>query len=79
MRHECTWADCAKHCEESYGVFVDWEEEYFICPVCDKPIYANDWGDHDHWHICPICEFNYIDCSMNYEDECEDDEEDEEE
>ena len=38
MKHECTWEDCAKYCEESYGIFVDWEEEYFICPVCDEPI-----------------------------------------
>jgi hypothetical protein len=79
MGREWTWADCAKYCEEIYGVFVDWEEEYFICPECDEPIYADDWGDHDHWNFCPICEFNYLDCSMNYEDEYEDDWEDEEE
>ena len=37
MERAWTWADCAKYCEENYGIFVDWEEEYFICIECDEP------------------------------------------
>ena len=27
MERAWTWEDCAKYCEENYGIFVDWEEE----------------------------------------------------
>ena len=26
-----TWEQAAKMCEDVYGIFVNWEEEYFIC------------------------------------------------
>lgn len=51
-----TWRQAAQMCEEVYGIFVDWEEKFFICPECDEPIYMEDWESHD-WKTCPICEF----------------------
>jgi hypothetical protein len=79
MEREWTWEDCAKYCEENYGVYVDWEEEYFICPECDEPIYADDWDDHDLWNLCPICEFDYVKCGRIIFDDSDQDWEEEEE
>lgn len=54
------WSDAAEYCEDNFGSFVDWEEEYFICPECEEPIYADDWENH-YWYICPICEMKWED------------------
>ena len=58
MDKSCGWYWAAKIVEEDYGSFVNWEEEYFICPECGEPVYADDWHDNDfsHGYICPICE-----------------------
>lgn len=56
-----TWESAAKMCEIVYGIFVDWEEKFFICPECDEPIYECDWYDHHNWDMCPICETNWED------------------
>ena len=53
------WFDAANHCEDSYGVYVNYIEEFFMCPHCDEPIYKDDWKNHDY-SVCPICE-EYID------------------
>lgn len=50
------WKKMAKYCEEEYGVFVDWEEHFFICPECGEPIYECDW-EEDELYACPVCEF----------------------
>lgn len=58
------WYNLAKHCEETYGTFVDYDEEFFACPECDEPIYSDDWelsdftlGKRFHGKMyCPICE-----------------------
>lgn len=50
------WEKMAKYCEEEYGVFVDWEERFFICPECGEPIYECDW-EEDELRACPVCEF----------------------
>lgn len=53
-----SWKYVAETCEQVYGVHVDWEERFFICPECDEPIYEADWDLHD-WTMCPICEFAF--------------------
>ena len=55
-----TWAQVAEYCEETYGIFVDWDEEFFLCPECAEPIYREDWNDETDWVECPICEFVFI-------------------
>lgn len=53
-----TWESAAKMCEIVYGIYVDWEERFFICPECDEPIYECDFND---FAICPVCEFKWED------------------
>ena len=61
------WEKLAKYCKKTYGVQVDWDEEFFICPECGEPIYKDDWRDSDYAlgamptledqsFYCPICE-----------------------
>jgi len=50
------WEKIARYCEDEYGIFVDWEERFFICPECGEPIYECDWSA-DELHACPVCEF----------------------
>jgi predicted RNA-binding Zn-ribbon protein involved in translation (DUF1610 family) len=49
-----TWEEAAKYCEETFGVYVDWEERFFHCPECGEPILEEDWEDYS-WGMCPIC------------------------
>lgn len=53
------WGKVARYCEKTYGVFVDYADEYFICPECDEPIYSEDWTRHDLKDGCPICGFEW--------------------
>lgn len=46
--------------EPVYGGYVDWEEEYYICPECGEPIYRSDYPTFDIHMICPVCEI-YLD------------------
>ena len=55
-----TWEEAAHYCEDTFGVYVDWEERFFHCCECDDVIYECDWEDHD-WSMCPICEFVWED------------------
>jgi len=58
------WEKIAHYVEETYGVQVDWEEKFFICPECGEPIYKCDWYEEDYFlgHkstgtiYCPVCE-----------------------
>ena len=50
-----TWEEAAKLCEVTYGVLVDYYDNYFICPFCDEPVYADDFCRWDYV-MCPICE-----------------------
>lgn len=52
------WEDMALIVEEVYGVHVDWEERFFICPECGEPIYECDWLGND-LESCPICNFEF--------------------
>lgn len=69
-----TWSYCARYCEKTYRTYVDWDEEFFLCPECGEPIYKSDWDDHDDWNVCPVCEW-----AFDGEEEEEDDEEEDEE
>lgn len=73
------WEKVAHLAEVEIGTFVDWDEEFFICPECGEPIYKCDWQNEDYLlgrrsgdkFYCPVCEEVIVDLS-------EDDEEDEE-
>ena len=52
------WKQAAKMCEDVYGMYVDWEEGFFECPMCGEPIYECDWNNFD---LCPVCENNWED------------------
>ena len=52
------WKETAKYCEKTFGVYVNWEERFFICPECDEPLLEEDWEEHNFCE-CPICEFNF--------------------
>ena len=54
------WESTANMCQSVYGVYVNWEKRFFMCPDCDKPIYECDWEDED-FAFCPICEFEWED------------------
>lgn len=57
--NEYGWNWAAKVVEKEFGGYVNWEEEYFICPECGEVVDGLDWGDDDFSYntICPICEF----------------------
>lgn len=38
------WEQAAKFCEEIFGAYVDWDEEFFNCPECNEPIYSGRTG-----------------------------------
>lgn len=52
-----SWNDLAQIVEESYGSEVDYESEFFVCPICGEPIYADDWAQEILMEgpYCPIC------------------------
>lgn len=50
------WTETARLVRDVYGSYVDWDEEFFICPECDEPIYKCDWNE---FSICPVCEFDF--------------------
>ena len=56
-----SWEAAMIHCESTFGVQVDTEEEFFICVECGEPIYKEDWADYDDWTCCPICEESWLD------------------
>lgn len=53
LRFKC-WEDAAKYCEDTFGVYVDWEERFFHCPECGEPLLKEDW-EHHNWNECPVC------------------------
>ena len=50
-----TWNEAAEYCENEFGSYVDWDEEFFICPECGEPLYKEDYESH-RWAVCPVCE-----------------------
>ena len=51
-----SWEFIAKIVERDYGCYVDWVEEFYICPECDEPIYKCDYPFIRVGMICPVCE-----------------------
>lgn len=49
------WYEAAKYLEETYDTVVDYDQEYFICPECQEPIYFDDYPEVPD-EYCPICE-----------------------
>ena len=47
------WLVAGTYCEEEYGMSLNTEEGYFVCPECGEPLYEDDWKRHD-WETCPI-------------------------
>ena len=51
------WLKNAQYVEREYGVFVNWEERFYLCPECGEPVYDDDWDDKVlSEFVCPICE-----------------------
>ena len=61
-----TWEEVAREVETIYGIYVDWEERFFICPECDEPVYECDWYCFE---CCPICEFEFFESEIWESDE----------
>ena len=53
-----SWTYVAIFLERDYDAYVDWEEEYYICPECGEPIYKSDNPYIELGMICPVCEYN---------------------
>lgn len=52
------WEANAKYVEETFTVYVDWEERFYECPECGELIYECDWTADELIELCPICGFN---------------------
>ena len=51
-----SWQYIATFVEKDYAGYVDWDEEFFICPECGEPIYKCDYPYISMGMICPVCE-----------------------
>ena len=52
------WKDNAITVEQDFGGFVDYENEFYVCPECGEPIYKIEWTPRELDEcICPICEW----------------------
>lgn len=50
-----TWEELAMVVEENgYDASLDWDEESFICPFCNEPVYESDYPEIEDY-FCPIC------------------------
>lgn len=50
------WMSNATWVQDECGGFVNWEEEFYICPECGEPVYADDWSETEFaQELCPIC------------------------
>ena len=78
------WNEVAKVVENDFGMQVDWEEKFFVCPECQDIVYGCDFDTNSILALgyCPICgaalteECKYENF-YEHEDEEEYDEEDE--
>ena len=61
-----TWHIAATYCEEMYGMGMNTEEGYFVCPECGEPLYEEDYRRH-YWDSCPVCGFIF-DVEESYEE-----------
>ena len=54
-----SWREAAMECKKTYGSYVCWKSEHFLCPECGEPVYLEDYPDHD-WKACPVCEYKFF-------------------
>ena len=53
------WLVAGTYCEDVYGVPLNTEEGYFICPECGELLFEDDWEWYS-WETCPICGFEFM-------------------
>ena len=41
-----TWLEAGVYCEEVFGMSLNTNEGYFVCPECGEPLYEDDWKRH---------------------------------
>lgn len=53
------WDEIAFYLEKEFGAYVNWTEEFYICPNCDEPIYKEDFDSLVDFGgcLCPVCEW----------------------
>ena len=51
------WSEVAKVVENDFGMQVDWEERFFVCPDCGDVVYEYDFNKKSILTLgyCPIC------------------------
>lgn len=51
------WNEVAKVVENDFGMQVDWEERFFVCPECQDVVYECDFNKNSVLALgyCPIC------------------------
>lgn len=62
------WEAIGEMLDRVYGVEVNSEEGFFLCPECGEPIYAADYlcgepiygADYMNLDVCPVCGFNWF-------------------
>lgn len=53
------WEANAITAEATYGMYVNWEDKFYLCPFCGEPVYECDWSEDEFEdYICPICADN---------------------
>lgn len=58
MERYDSWVDNAFWLDGENISFVNWEEEFYLCPECGEPIYRHDWTKAELRNfVCPICEW----------------------
>ena len=51
------WSEVAKVVENDFGMQVDWEERFFVCPDCGDVVYEYDFNKDSVLALgyCSIC------------------------
>lgn len=50
------WKANAIYVERECGSFVNYDEEFYLCPECGEPVYSCDWSAGELLdYVCPIC------------------------
>ena len=51
------WNEVAKVVENDFGMQVDWEEKFFVCPECQEVVCECDFNKDSVLALgyCPIC------------------------
>ena len=50
------WESNAIFVQDEFDAEVDYEECFYICPLCGEPVYESDWTNEELLkYLCPIC------------------------